>query len=78
MKGQAIGPDDLVVTARCRMQVSRRRHALVTSRGTVVGMISVRKLSETRRSRVADVMSKRQGPQILRFRLSRPHALRRH
>ena len=78
MKGQAIGPDDLVVTARCRMQVSRRRHAVVTEHGTVVGMISVRKLSETRRSRVADVMSRRQGPQILRFRLSRPHALRRH
>lgn len=78
MKLDAIRPDDLVVTARCRMQISRRRHAVVTEHGAVVGMVSVRKLSETRRSRVADVMSKRQGPQILRFRLSRPHALRRH
>jgi CBS domain-containing protein len=67
----AISPDDPIALAQTRMRTRKLRHAVVVDRGTIVGLVDARDLRPGRGRRVAEVMTRRRGPRLIRTRMPR-------
>ena len=71
MSAPAITPDDPIALAQARMRIRKMRHAVVVEDGEIVGLVDERDLRTDRGRRVAEVMTRRRGPRLIRTRMPR-------